>query len=160
MAYLIDSDVFIQAKNLHYGFDFCPVFWDWVLRENAGGSVFSIDKVQGELQTGNDNLAQWVTGTGSGIFLPVDASTVAAMRSVSVWIQSQGYKQASINSFQGGADPWLISYAMANGYTVVTQEQLRPDTKKVKIPNVCAGLGVQYMTPFQMLRAEKARFNL
>lgn len=24
MAYLLDSDVFIQAKNLHYGFDFCP----------------------------------------------------------------------------------------------------------------------------------------
>ena len=26
-AYLIDANVFIQAKNLHYGFDFCPAFW-------------------------------------------------------------------------------------------------------------------------------------
>jgi hypothetical protein len=26
MAYLLDSNVFIQAKNLHYGFDFCPAF--------------------------------------------------------------------------------------------------------------------------------------
>lgn len=24
MAYLLDANVFIQAKNLHYGFDFCP----------------------------------------------------------------------------------------------------------------------------------------
>lgn len=24
MAYLLDSNVFIHAKNLHYGFDFCP----------------------------------------------------------------------------------------------------------------------------------------
>ena len=24
MAYLLDADVFIRAKNLHYGFDFCP----------------------------------------------------------------------------------------------------------------------------------------
>ncbi|MGH3228502.1 MAG: DUF4411 family protein [Streptosporangiaceae bacterium] len=24
MPYLLDSDVFIQAKNLHYSFDFCP----------------------------------------------------------------------------------------------------------------------------------------
>jgi hypothetical protein len=30
MAYLLDSNVFIQAKNLHYGFDFCPAFWDWI----------------------------------------------------------------------------------------------------------------------------------
>jgi Domain of unknown function (DUF4411) len=29
MPYLLDSDVFIQAKNLHYSFDFCPAFWDW-----------------------------------------------------------------------------------------------------------------------------------
>jgi len=27
MSYLLDSDVFIQAKNLHYGLDFCPAFW-------------------------------------------------------------------------------------------------------------------------------------
>ena len=26
--YLLDANVFIQAKNLHYGFDFCPAFWD------------------------------------------------------------------------------------------------------------------------------------
>lgn len=30
MAYLLDTNVFIQAKNLHYGFDFCPAFWEWI----------------------------------------------------------------------------------------------------------------------------------
>ena len=35
MAYLLDANVFISAKNLHYGFDFCPAFWDWLM----GGSV-------------------------------------------------------------------------------------------------------------------------
>ena len=25
-TYLLDSNVFIQAKNLHYGLDFCPAF--------------------------------------------------------------------------------------------------------------------------------------
>ena len=30
MAYLLDANVFIAAKNLHYGFDFCPAFWDWL----------------------------------------------------------------------------------------------------------------------------------
>jgi len=27
MAYLLDANVFIQAKNLYYGLDFCPAFW-------------------------------------------------------------------------------------------------------------------------------------
>jgi hypothetical protein len=44
MAYLLDSDVFIQAKNLHYGLDFCPAFWDWLIASNATGIVFSIEK--------------------------------------------------------------------------------------------------------------------
>jgi hypothetical protein len=30
--YLLDANVFIQAKNLHYGFDFCPAFWAWLLQ--------------------------------------------------------------------------------------------------------------------------------
>lgn len=32
MAYLLDANVFIQAKNRHYGFDFCPAFWDGSIR--------------------------------------------------------------------------------------------------------------------------------
>ena len=31
MAYLLDANVFISAKNLHYGFDFCPAFRDWLI---------------------------------------------------------------------------------------------------------------------------------
>ncbi len=46
MAYLLDSDVFMQAKNLHYGFDFCPAFWDWIDTGAASGSVLSVDKVR------------------------------------------------------------------------------------------------------------------
>jgi Domain of unknown function (DUF4411) len=59
MAYLLDSDVFIQAKNLHYGFDFCLAFWEWIDEGHAVGSVLSIEKVQGELIGGDDDLAAW-----------------------------------------------------------------------------------------------------
>jgi hypothetical protein len=37
MAYLLDANVFISAKNLHYGLDFCPAFWDWIIASNASG---------------------------------------------------------------------------------------------------------------------------
>ena len=45
MAYLLDANVFIQAKNLHYGLDFCPAFWDWLVARKAAGEVFSIERV-------------------------------------------------------------------------------------------------------------------
>lgn len=45
MTYLLDANVFIQAKNLHYGLDFCPAFWDWLVVNNHANQVFSIDKV-------------------------------------------------------------------------------------------------------------------
>ena len=40
MAYLLDADAFIRAKNLHYGFEICPGFWDWLVTANEGGSCF------------------------------------------------------------------------------------------------------------------------
>ena len=50
MAYLLDADVFIRAKNLHYGLDFCPGFWDWLIENNSAGTVFSVEKVGDEVQ--------------------------------------------------------------------------------------------------------------
>ena len=34
-TYLMDSDVFITAKNLYYSFDICPGFWDSVIHHLA-----------------------------------------------------------------------------------------------------------------------------
>ena len=51
-AYLVDANFFIQAKTLHYGFDFCPAFWDWLVEQNGAGNVASIEKVADELQAG------------------------------------------------------------------------------------------------------------
>ena len=34
MAYLLDTNVFIQAKQLYYAPDFCPAFWDWLVQQN------------------------------------------------------------------------------------------------------------------------------
>ena len=48
--YLLDANVFIQTKNLHYGFDFCPAFWDWLVVQNEAGEVASIERVGDELR--------------------------------------------------------------------------------------------------------------
>lgn len=59
MAYLLDADVFIRAKRLHYGFDFCPAFWAWLIEKNAAGQVFSIEKVGDEVMAIEDELSEW-----------------------------------------------------------------------------------------------------
>lgn len=43
MPYLLDANVFIEAKNAYYGFDFCPGFWEWLVPKNREGLVFSIE---------------------------------------------------------------------------------------------------------------------
>jgi len=52
MTYLLDANVFIQAKNLQYGFDFCPASWDWLDGQAAADQVGSIEKVLDELKAG------------------------------------------------------------------------------------------------------------
>lgn len=91
MAYLLDSNIFIQAKNLHYGFDFCPAFWDWILQQNNGGNVFSIQKVHDELVAGVDELAQWAGARGPEFFLAPDESIVPSLATVCAWAGSGNY---------------------------------------------------------------------
>ena len=85
MAYLLDANVFIQAKNLHYGLDFCPVFWDWLIVNNDKQKVFSIEKVGDEIEAGNDELAKWADKRGPAFFLKPDSSMLSALGKVSTW---------------------------------------------------------------------------
>jgi len=58
------------------------------------------------------------------------------------------------------ADFYLVAYALAGDHVLVTNETPATSNARIKIPNACLGLGVRYMTPFQMLRTEQARFVL
>jgi len=42
--YIIDSDVFIAAKNQYYAFDLCPGFWDSLIHHYREGNAYSIDR--------------------------------------------------------------------------------------------------------------------
>src|SRR5690606_37672086 len=89
MAYLLDADVFIRAKNLHYGFDFCPAFWEWLVEQNAAGKVFSVEKVGNEVLAVADELSDWARTRGPGFFLRPDASVQKSLAAVSAWASAQ-----------------------------------------------------------------------
>jgi len=160
MSYLLDSDVFIQAKNLHYGLDFCPAFWDWLIAANAKGLVFSTEKVGDEILAGADDLATWAGNRGDGFFLKPDATILPALANVSTWATGQNYEPAAVSTFLQVADFYLVAHALAHGHVVVTHEVAAASTKKIKIPNACIGVGVKCVNPYEMLRREKARFVL
>jgi Domain of unknown function (DUF4411) len=158
MAYLLDTNVFLQAKNLHYGFDFCPAFWDWLARSNDAQVVYSIEKVKDELE--DDDAASWANGQAETFFLQPDAQVAQALATVSQWVMKQGYELAAVNTFLQVADYYLVAYALAYDFVLVTHEVPANSVKKIKIPNVCIGLGIKCVTPFEMLRMERARFVL
>lgn len=120
MAYLLDANVLIQAKNLHYGFDFCPGFWDWLIANNAALKVFSIEKVGDELIAIADQLAVWASAQGPSFFLPPDSKLLAALTTVSTWATSQNYEPSAVSTFLQVADYYLVGHALAHGHTVVT----------------------------------------
>jgi hypothetical protein len=160
MAYLLDANVFIQAKNLHYGLDFCPAFWEWLVANNAGGNVFSIEKVGDEIAAGGDDLSDWAAQRGDDFFLKPDAALLPVLGTVSAWANGQNYEPAAVNTFLQVADYYLVAHALAHGHTVVTHEIAAASTKRIKIPNACIGLNIKFMTPYEMLRLERARFIL
>jgi hypothetical protein len=160
MAYLLDANVFISAKNLHYGLDFCPAFWDWIIASNASGAVFSIEKVGDEVLALADELSVWADARGAGFFLRPDANVFPALAEVSTWATGQRYEPSAVNAFLQVADYYLVAYALAGNHTVVTHEVPSASTRKIKIPDACIGLGIKCMTPFEMLRRERARFVL
>ncbi len=162
--YLLDANVFIQAKNLHYGFDFCPAFWDWLVEQNRAGKVASIEKIADELHAGEDDLADWAEARGDGFFLSPDNAVVPALRAVSNWASGNGYQPAAVATFLQVADYWLVAHALAHSYIVVTHEvpagTIQKNKQKIKIPNACIGLGLRCMSTYEMLRRERARFVL
>jgi hypothetical protein len=82
------------------------------------------------------------------------------LTTVSQWVQTQNYRPAAVSAFLQNADYYLIAHALAHDHVVVTHEVASDGVRQVKIPNVCIGVQVKCMTPFAMLRKERARFIL
>lgn len=160
MAYLLDANVFIEAKRRHYGFDFCPAFWDWLDAQHTAGVVLSIEKVGDELLAGGDDLSDWSRQRGAAFFLPPDDLLLPSLAAVAEWVRTQKYRPGAIGTFLEEADYYLVAHAHAHTHVIVTHEVPSDGVRQVKIPNVAIGMKLKFMTPYEMLRLERARFVL
>jgi predicted nucleic acid-binding protein len=137
--YLLDSNVFISAKNLHYGMDFVPAFWEWLRETHKDGRVYSVQMVCAELVGGADELAQWAGVQPQTFFIEPDSQTHSYLGRLSHWATSS-YAPAAIATFLAGADYFLVAQAAQRGFTVVTHERPQPLAKRIKIPEACVAL--------------------
>ena len=109
MAYLLDANVFISAKNLHYGFDFCPAFWDWLTERHVAGKVFSVEKVGDEIRSVDDELSEWAKERGPAFFRRPMETDFPSLAAVSRWAAGHGYEPSAVSTFLQQADYYLVA---------------------------------------------------
>ncbi|MEO5374549.1 MAG: DUF4411 family protein [Alphaproteobacteria bacterium] len=163
MIYLLDANVFIEAKNRYYANDICPGFWKWMDGFVSGGNVRSIVNVRDELKKQNDWLADWVKSPNRAPwFMKVDdEATQKSFQKIVNHVEAADFKPHAKPKFLSGADPWLVAKARVLGATVVTQEVSRPGAKsRILLPDVCNKFGVPCKNTFDLLREHRASFTL
>lgn len=144
--------------------DVVPGFWDAIDLAGKQGEVFVIHEVFTELREGKDEVAEWIrTREAYKHDQRHDVPTTLAFKQVGKEVRDRrpAYKKAAIPQFFNGADPWIVAYCAAHGHIVVTQEIAEPRRlAKVKIPDICAPMGVQCVNTMELLRALKVRLVL
>lgn len=119
-----------------------------------------MEKVGEELYAGDDDLSEWARKRGEDFFRPTDKAALPVLAQVSDWASAQDYSTAAVNIFLQVADYYLVVQALAGGHTVITHEVPSASIQRIKIPDACISLGIKCLTPFEMLRRERARFIL
>lgn len=83
--YLLDANVFIDAKRRYYSFTVCPGFWEWLDLAFDSGNLGSIQKIREELIGFGDALSEWARRRPNFFFDP-DSEVVRRMSAVAEWV--------------------------------------------------------------------------
>lgn len=151
MTYLFDSNTFMEAARLYYGFDLAPGFWEWLISDPMREHIASVESVRDEIAKGTGDLVEWANDAPADFWRPITAATLDAAIELSEWATdpARKFKQSAVDEFLASCDYWLIAEAMTSGFTVVTREVSAPDSqKRVKIPDACKAFGVKCEQPF------------
>lgn len=160
--YLLDSNVFIEAKNRYYRMNICPGFWDWIEVHFSSGLLGSIEMVWDEISSNDDELSEWSKPRKRFFNTADEEECQAHFSKIAQHVMGHTqYSEPNRSKFLGVADPLLIAKAKSINGIVVTHESLVPDSSnKIKIPNICKEFGVKYCDTFDLLEMLEAQFIL
>ena len=153
MSYLLDTNIFICSKN-ELPMDIFHGFWQRLADLAHAGQIFSSVKVKVEIDRGNDELKQWCNDQlPKEFFLPFEAYEEYAR--LMTWANGNPvFSVPAKQEFATVADGYLVATAAAKGMKVVTFETSDPlCRKRVKIPDACIALGVEYCSLNDVLHA-------
>jgi hypothetical protein len=87
--YLLDANVFIDAKNRYFAFDIVPAFWDWLVAQHQAGKLFTVQAVYDEIVDGGDDLAAWMKAQSASFRIAPGSADSAGLATVSAWVNGQ-----------------------------------------------------------------------
>ena len=156
MKYLLDTNIFIEAQKRYYHDQIVPSFWRWLQQDP---DIYTIEAVKAEVAEQKDGLSALI----NNVKTIEDEAGAECMGDVSGHV-IQAYPSSSFReAFLQGADIALIAVAKAKGCTIVTEEEKitkKPNTKRVKIPNVCEAIGVPFRIHiFGVLRSKNINLS-
>jgi hypothetical protein len=150
-GYIVDTSAFIHMGQ-SYPEDVFPTLWA-KLEELIGrdGRVRSPEQVHDELKAGADSIARWADSKHSTLFVPEDGGLLERVREILRDFPRLVDSDSSIPE----ADPFVIALAEQYGWMVVTMERRsKPDEKRQRIPDVCAGRKVGCCDLLALFRRE------
>lgn len=165
MAFVLDSNVFIEAHRTTYPLDIAIGFWDTITRLASDGQIISIDKVHNEILRNEDELSDWLdSNLPRGFFRDtLDPDVLKHYGTIVTWAESRAdhYKRRAIDEFMefARADAWLVAYCRAFNHELVTQEVSKTERKNaIPIPQACIAQEVTFCNTIEMLRKIGVRF--
>lgn len=158
--FLIDSNVFINAKYFHYNFNYCKMFWDYLISLHNNGVVFTINSVKRELLAKPDEIATWIENEVPSSFFQDEMSSMSNYAKLMNWAHTLDVSDKAKEDFASDnkADAFLIAHAMTHNFSIISHEKSQLGAKKrIMIPNAADVHGVKTLTIYEFLSAHSGQ---
>jgi hypothetical protein len=149
VKWCFDTSGFIEPWVRLYPPDLFPPIWAKLEDLARAGRIVAPADVRLELERQKDDLHDWAKALPQ-LFREPDRAVMEAFTDI-VNAHSDFMK---VNSTKSGADPFVVALAEVHGFVVVTYETMAKKDAAPRIPNVCAGRGIECASLVDVLRAE------
>lgn len=157
--YCLDANVLIQAWQKYYSPRYCPDYWSVLNELGIQGKIFLSQMVFEEITRTDDALSKWLKKSKIPV-RKVDESVTKCLQGI---FSKNPIHRYLVDNIKGRslADPWVIAHAINEGATVVTKEEkvTAINSNKIKIPNVCDNMGVNWINDFQFIEEMGIEFR-
>lgn len=156
--YCLDANFFIEAWNKYYSPNFCTDYWDIINLLGKEGRLFIPYEVNKEITKTDDALSKWLKKSDVKVLQP-DEDVQQCLKDM-YSINPLHIKLVDSSKGRSLADPWVIAHAMKEKAVVVTKEnKVTTSTDKIKIPNVCDNMGIEWIDDFQFITETNIKFS-